>query len=179
MEERLHNSINNNEESNEQLWAEFIAGNMLSFRKIYKFSYQSLYNYGIQYLSHEQTEDCIQNLFLYMLHHRNSIRQPDNVKSYLFISFRNRIFKFLRKNKKHVELINDELVYSDTEDDITDNIIPHLKKLLKRLSPREFQVVEMKYFQEFKNDEISLMLGIEYQTVRNTLSNAIKKMKKI
>jgi RNA polymerase sigma factor (sigma-70 family) len=175
----MGNSIKIDEQINaEKLWSEFVAGDMTSFRKIYKLSYQTLYNFGIRHLSHEQTEDCIQNLFLYLLHHRNSTQQPNDLKSYLFVSFRNRIFRFLKKNKVHVELQNDEIVYPESEEDHTESLLLGLKRLLKRLSPREYQVVDMKYYQEYKNNEISAILGIDNQTVRNTLSNAIKKMKK-
>lgn len=161
----------------ELLWQQFIDGDMVSFRKIYIDNYQNLYNYGIQYLSSNEVEDCIQNLFLKLLQKRKSYKVVKNVNSYLFISFRNQIIRSKQKKKiVFQELVND--VRADSISTIKDNIFTEVTSLLKKLSPREYEVIQLKYFNNLKSKEIAETLNIENQTVRNTITNAFKKLRK-
>ncbi|MEN8193252.1 MAG: sigma-70 family RNA polymerase sigma factor [Bacteroidota bacterium] len=161
----------------ELLWRQFIKGDMRSFRSIYETNYQHLYNFGLTYLTPDEVEDCIQNLFLYILQHRKSIAKVKNVKAYLFISFRNQIARTKKSEKFNFQQLDLNLsenlqVFSK------ESMIPELHGYLKKLSPRENQVIHLKYYENFKNMEIAESLGLEYQTVRNTLTNALKKLRK-
>ena len=164
--------------SPEILWERFIDGDMSSFRCLYTEYYQNLFSFGLKYLSSDETEDTIQNLFLYILQSRESLSKVQSVKAYLFISFRNQILK-QRKAKKlaflHVDLesvIDQQISYTK------ESKIKELFTFLKILSPKEHEIIQLKYFQKYKNQEIATSLNIKCQTVRNILSNAIKKLKK-
>jgi RNA polymerase sigma factor (sigma-70 family) len=169
----------NNTDDSDKLWDNFVAGDMYSFRQIYQLNYQFLYDFGIKYMSVEETEDCIQNLFLYLLNQRKSIARIKDIKSYLFISLRNSIFKQLKKRNKQIQINETEFNIVETDEFSNENLFNQLVKLLLKLSPREHQMVRMKYYHGYRNIEIATKLDIDYQTVRNTLGNAIKKMKAI
>jgi len=164
------------EYSQELLWKQFTQGDMSSFRKIYETNYRDLYDYGLRYLTGDQVEDCIQNLFLYILQHQKSIRKIKNVKAYLFVSFRNRIHKQNESKRIFFEPIS-SFVSADDSSYYKESLFSELRKLIRKLSPRESEIIHLKYYQGFKNMEIAHSLGIEYQTVRNTLAKAIKKLK--
>jgi len=165
--------------SPEKLWENFISGDMVSFRQLYQLHYDFLFTYGLKYVSQEEIEDSIQNLFLYLLQNRSAISKIKDVKSYLFISLRNNIFKILKKKYKHVEVNDNEFVILEEYNEDKENLFEELVKLLKKLSPREYEIVQLKYYQGYKNMEIATLLNLDYQTVRNTLGNAIKKMRVI
>jgi len=163
----------------EILWQNFCAGDMPSFRKIYNRYYQPLFNYGLKYLEKNEVEDCIQDLFLYILQHRESIAKVHNVNGYLFRSYRNQLSK--KANAKKIifeKLEKDTVDLKDKQSAENEIFITELLQyLIQKLSPREQEIVHLKYFDSLKNKEIAIRLNIEYQTVRNTLANAVKKMR--
>lgn len=163
----------------EKLWNDFIAGDMNSFLHIYEGHYDLLFAYGLKYLDKEEVEDSIQNLFLHILQNRNALCNVNDIKSYLFISLRNNMFKLLKKKHKKVSISENEFIILDEEAESNDGLIVEIINFFKKLSPRESQIVQMKYLEGYKNLEIAELLEIDYQTVRNISGSAIKKMRKI
>ena len=164
------------DKSQEQLWQLFIDGDMHAFNLIYSNHYQMLHNFGIKFLSHSEIEDAIHDTFLNLLNYKKSLKEVNNVKAYLFKCLRNQIFKIKKSNKFEFTLI-EGAIQSDTETHDKEKVLVELKKIIKQLSPREREIVYLKYFQHFNNKEISGLLDIKYQTVRNILANAIIKLR--
>ncbi len=164
-------------QSPELLWEQFLKGDMLAFRTIYIAHYEALFFYGAKYLSNNEVEDSIQSLFLYILQHKKYLSKVSNVKAYLFKSLRNQITK-LAKAKQLLYKHLDKEVAIEEENDSIEPLLTELMKILKKLSPREFEIIHMKYYQEYSNFEIADSLGLKNQTVRNTLRNALRKMRK-
>ena len=160
----------------EQLWTAFVKGDMPSFRVIYETHYQLLYNFGLKYLQESEVEDCIQSMFLYILQHRKSSSKVKNVKAYLTVSLRNTIFKF-KKNKEFNYVFIENLLIAEQVSISKEKLVIEVQKILAKLTPRENEIIKLKYFQNYKNMEIAEHLGIKYQTVRNILHNAFKKIK--
>lgn len=160
----------------ENLWKCFLDGDMNAFRSLYSTHYKMLYNFGKKYLSPTEVEDCIHDTFLNILHYKNSIGQVTKVKTYLFKSFRNQLLKTKKRRQVEFQLTNETIV---SNDDPIENeaLLKEVKKLIEQLSPREKEIVYLKYFQNFNNHEISDLLNIKYQTVRNILAGAIKKLR--
>lgn len=158
------------------LWSQFINGDMTAFHAIYSFHYEMLYNFGKRYLKSYEVEDCIHDTFLNILNSKNTKTEVRNVKAYLFISFRNQIYKFKKPDKLEFNLIEGAIPNED-DDQSREEILKELKKLIAQLNPRERELIYLKYFQNFNNFEISEMLEIKYQTVRNILAGAIKKLR--
>ncbi len=99
------------------------------------------------------------------------------MKAYLFVSLRNLITN-TNTSKKIIFQQIDPNISSEHNTSSKESILTELYKFLQKLSPRENEIIHLKYFQGFKNMEIAESLGLEYQTVRNTLNNAIKKLRK-
>ncbi len=164
-----------NKEIYRLLWIDFIKGDMISFRKIYADFYPLLYNFGSLYLDKEDIENAIQDLFLYILQRRKNIKKVENVKAYLITSYKHRIFKILKSKNVSLESLEPQIKI-ETQDNIWEDL---LKKIINKLTPREKEIVELKYYQNYRNREIASCLNIEYQTVRNILHHAIQKMRLI
>lgn len=158
------------------LWSLFINGDMTAFNAIYSYHYEMLYNFGKRYLKSYEVEDCIHDTFLNILNSKNTKPEVRNIKAYLFICLRNQIYKYKKENKLEFSLIEGTIPNEDNDQN-RDEILKELKKLIAQLSPREKELVYLKYFQNFNNFEISEMLDIKYQTVRNILAGAIKKLR--
>ncbi|MEN8187116.1 MAG: sigma-70 family RNA polymerase sigma factor [Bacteroidota bacterium] len=163
-------------DSSEELWLQFLNGDMIAFRSLYNYHYQTLYNFGLKFLKPAKVEDCIHDTFLNILNYKESLKEVKNVRAYLYKSFRNQAIKTIRSNKLDFNLVEGSIP-QDVEDSDKEKLISELKKLIQELSPREREIIYLKYFQEFNNMEISELLGIKYQTVRNILAGAIKKLR--
>ncbi|MCK5781032.1 MAG: sigma-70 family RNA polymerase sigma factor [Flavobacteriales bacterium] len=163
----------------ELLWQKFLDNDMSAFHRIYRENYQVLFSYAMRfYYDKSSAEDCLQTMFLNILNSRQKLPKVKNVKAYLMKSLRNQIL-----NSKRTK-IDDFPLIADSEFDfkkkgLNENVYGQLKELINKLSPRERELVYLKYFHGFRSTEISTLLDIEYQTVRNILANAITKMRKL
>lgn len=135
-----------------------------------------LHNFGIKFLSPSEIEDAIHDTFLNLLNYKKSLKEVNNVKAYLFKCLRNQIFKIKKNNKLEFSLIDGTIPIDEDSND-KEKVLIELKKIIKQLSPREREIVYLKYFQHFNNKEIADLLDIKYQTVRNILANAIIKLR--
>lgn len=178
MEKSLNSHNESSNKAHSKLWALFIKGDSSAFQTIYSFHYQMLYNFGKRFLNEAEVEDCIHDTFLNILKYKNSAAEVSNVKAYLFKCLRNQIYKVKKENQLEFDL-NEGTIFHEDDDQDKEVILNQLKEIINKLSPREREIVYLKYFQNFNNIEISELLDINYQTVRNILGNAIKKLRKL
>lgn len=176
MKKSLNSHNNSSQKSHSELWTSYVNGNQEAFKIIYNYYYQMLYNFGKRFLSASEIEDCIHDTFLNILKYKESSLEVKNVKAYLFKCFRNQVFKVKKNTQLEFDLNEGTIPYEEDNKD-KELILKQLKKIIKELSPREREIVYLKYFQNFNNIEISELLDINYQTVRNILANAIKKLR--
>lgn len=172
--------------NDEMLWDQFRDGCDYSFKVIYETHIKSLLLYGRKLNNNRDfVANCAQQLFANLLDRRKHLGPTDNINFYLFKSFRSILIKELRKvSKVNNDLQGDQT--PDKEDSIEDKIIyeeyiqqrnKNLHRALDHLSPREKEVLYLKYFTKVSNKEISEILSISYQSVKNTASRAIGKLK--
>ena len=176
MKKTINSFKNSNIKTHSELWTLFIDGDSAAFHEIYSFHYQMLYNFGKRFLKPEEVEDCIHDTFINILKYKNSTAEITNVKAYLFKCLRNQIYKVKKTNQLEFDLIEGTIPYEE-DDHSKELILKELKGIINKLSPREREIVYLKYFQNFNNIEISELLDLNYQTVRNILGNAIKKLR--
>ena len=121
----------------------------------------------------------IQDLFVTLLSRRDRLSETDNIRFYLFSSIRRRLFKALNtKQHKVTDLFDtnnppfhfDEGVEPHYGDDEEENrFFKMLMGSVNKLADRQKEIIYLKYHLGLNNKEIADMLGISYQTVRNTL----------
>ena len=167
------------EDNQELSWRKFIENDMSAFHVIYRENYQLLFSYAMRfYPDKSSAEDCLQTMFLNILSSREKLPIVKNVKGYLIKSLRNQILNSKRSKIEEFPLIADS-EFDFKKMGLGENVYKQLTELIDKLSPRERELVYLKYFHDFRSTEISELLGIEYQTVRNILANAITKMRKL
>ncbi len=168
-----------NENSQEINWLKFLENDMSAFHEIYRENYQLLFSYAMRFHSDKPSaEDCLQNMFLNILNSREKLPVVKSVRAYLVKSLRNQILNSKRSKIEEFPLIADS-EFDFKKKGLNENVYKQLTELIDKLSPRERELVYLKYFHGFRSTEISGLLDIEYQTVRNILANAITKMRKL
>lgn len=148
--------------------------------------YPTLYNYGTK-LTRDYTlvEDCIHDLFLDLWRRRMYLGETEHVKFYLLKSLRRKVYaerkskdKWLLQDWEHTDMIefNGEFSVESIiiESESAEINIKKLRQVLGGLSKRQREAIYLKFYQEMDNEQISKMMSINYQSVRNLVHTAIK-----
>lgn len=174
--------------TDETLWYFFRRGDKIAFKTLFKKYYPLLYAYGMKICSDvDLTEDNLQNLFIYLFENAKNLEDIKNLKAYLFVSFKRRLLKQVKKQNlttgiTDADIIQQNLFFSPQEialkQDIQFLCSKTLHVLLNELSPREKEVVYLKYYSGLNTIEISEVMDITSQSVLNTLQKAMKRLRK-
>jgi len=173
-----------NDNPDKNLWQFFVGGDLNAFSTLFKNYYQQLHNYGLR-ISNDSamTEDCLQDFFVYLYEHRESLGNIKCVRSYLFVSFRRSVIKALKKRREltSIDEINSRFTFSEEEirfeKEMSKQKAVIVNSVLNRLSPREREVIYLKYYSDLKTPEITEVMHISYQSVLNTLQKAFTKLR--
>lgn len=178
-----------NKESDLRIWQNFRKGDKAAFQQIYFNHYRFLYNYCRKYTNDtSMVEDIIQDLFVTLLERKDYISDTDNIRFYLFSSIRRRLFKTLNdKEFKVTDLFSNDNPAFHLDQGVEPNFgnndeenrfQKHLINSLNNLGERQKEMIYLKYYSGLNCKEIADMLGVSYQTTRNTLCTALSKIRK-
>lgn len=169
------------------IWHLFVEGDINAFSTLFKTYYSQLHNYGLKISGNlVHTEDCLQSFFVYLFDNRKNLGTISHIKSYLFVSYRRALLKYLKKERKFTtyeevferstvfEFSHEELM---VEQEFTKIRVHALTKLLNSLSPRERETIYLRYYTGLSTNEIAEVMNISYQSVLNTLQKAFTKLK--
>jgi len=171
-----------------ELWMYMKNGDMESLSKIYNKYFFDLFHYGLKISGDENlTRDCIHDLFFQLWSRKNVTNQVFKVKPYLLQCFRRRIIKQLRQNKDSMISACQELFYEQEssheshliEDESYKESVNKILFALQNLTRRQQEAVHLKYYMELEYNEICEIMNLQYQSVRNLISEGIKKMREI
>ncbi|OHX67683.1 RNA polymerase sigma factor [Flammeovirga pacifica] len=145
-----------------------------------------LYKYGYHFCQDAAlVEDCVQDLYLRLWEKRRSLGETDNVKLYLMVSLKRSIFEKLKKNNKvtsddQIEdtfdvsfTMEESIIHSETDKINKDKLL----KTLASLSGRQKEVIYLRFYNGFTPEEVSEVMNISNQSVRNLQASALKKMR--
>lgn len=170
-----------------QLWNRFREGDPAAFSDIYETHIQALFRYGTKLLPDDsRVLDCIHDLFVELHLHRNTIGETDNIRLYLFQSLKHKIFRHLKNSRKiatdaldrHPFLL--EATFDEQPDDpeTTRQKRRLLRRALNQLPSRQKEIIYLRYINDFDLEEITRIMDISYQAVRNTLHKAIETLRR-
>jgi RNA polymerase sigma factor (sigma-70 family) len=152
--------------------------------------YNKLYRSGLKWcLDSDLTEECIQLIFSELWKYRHSLSEIQSFEAYLKSSLKKRIFKELQKVNS-IEKVNwddaetfilstqsyEEILIKQESDE---NLKHQIQLALEQLSPRQKEIIVLKYFEELSFKEISERTGLQTDSVYKTLHEAIKKLRAI
>ena len=174
--------------STDTLLASFQAGNMAAFSQLYDLHINILFNYGLKLtIDKELLKDCIHDIFVKLYTKKEELGTIDNLKSYLFISLKNKLCDELRKrmymSDTAIEDVN-AVAPTDVEDDYMEeeqrkNEFSLVKRLLDQLSPRQRVALTLFYIEEKKYEDICEIMNMNYQSVRNLMHRGLTKLRSL
>lgn len=168
-----------------KLWQEFKSGDEAAFALIYQKFFPCLFNYGDKICPEQEiVKDCIQDLFVYLWHNRNSLADTNSIKYYLWTALKRRIIKAVSATDQSLD---DLFVLSVSEEGIEEAIIAkeitqarkqQLLSVMRSLTKRQRQAVSLKFFHNLKNEEIAQRMSIRVEAVYNLVSKSLVTLRK-
>ncbi|MEA5402750.1 MULTISPECIES: RNA polymerase sigma factor [Arcicella] len=184
------NRVSYEETELSRLWLHFKNGSGEAFDQIFLMRYKELYNYATRFTKDKELiKDCLQDLFLELWSHRERLL-PENpyVTIYLIKAFKNNLFRKLKIEKRlgNVIDIDDYATLTDGESIESEWIAEEflqenektIRQAIKQLPKRQQEVIYLKYYKGFSNEEIASIMDIERQTVANFLHRSILNLKR-
>lgn len=168
-------------------WKEFLQGSSVAFEFLYDKYFPVLFRYGMHFSKdRSQIKDCLQDLFVNLYTHRASLKQAENVRYYLYSSFRRKMIRNNRQFKKLYDELPDyydfEVVFSH-EQVLISNQLDELqkKKMLKafsQLSKRQKEAVYLRFYESMSYEEIAVVMEFkEVKYARTLVYRAIAVLK--
>lgn len=155
-----------------------------AFRKLFDMYYQDIYGYSASILkSRELAEENVQDVFMKVWLHRESLDISKSFKSYIFTIARNQAFNILNKAANDI-ILKEEIFYESQKAheqgdySIREDDCKKLKtQAMRQLPPKRKRIFKMSRKQGMTYEEISEELGISVNTVRNQMSKALESMR--
>lgn len=155
-------------------------GNHKAFNSLYAYYWKQVYNFCRIYVSKDNAEEILQEVFIKVWLGRTVINENRNFKGYLFVITRNEIFDWFRKKKisdnQILPLVSAlESYYGDAEEEATlVNMREYLDKLIEKLPPKSKMIFNLSRKSHLTNSEISDRLHISVKAVEAGITRSLK-----
>ncbi|MBO9613218.1 MAG: sigma-70 family RNA polymerase sigma factor [Dyadobacter sp.] len=170
------------------LWQRFRLGDEEAFTLLYQRYVRVLYSYGKKLITDEAiVEDLVQDLFIDLWQSRSRLADAESPRFYLFRSLRRRIHRNCNgRFNEPWDLIDEEFhpVSLPKESEIIESEQSQKQKdeldtWLKSLPGRQYEVMMLRFYQDFSYSQISQILTINEQSVRNLVQRAVSKLRQL
>ena len=141
--------------------------------------YSPLCEYASHYISDEDSEELVQDLMLFIWETRKSLLIGTSLKSYLFISTKNRCLNAIKKNSYHEQIhskIYDKLKdqFEDPDYYFVNELTENINKAINELPDTYRDTFTLSRFGDLTNPQIADKLGVSIKTVEYRISQALK-----
>ena len=136
-------------------------------------SYEAMYRMAYTYMRNEDNSmDVVQESIVKAIKNSGQLKETAYIKTWLFRILINTALDELKRQKKILPLLTeDEEAVEDRYED-TD-----VKILLEQLNESERNIIILRFFEEWKIEEIADFMGKSSSTVKSTLYRSLKKLK--
>lgn len=164
-------------------WKRFRNGDVDAFEAIIRGEFRALFEYGTRFVHDRDTlNDCIHDLFASLWDRRRHLTDTDQIRPYLLKSLRNRLLKELQRTQPLTgfDYTHD---YPQMEENAEARMISveaaderrkQVGSVLHSLTPRQREIIHLKFFENLSHEQIADVLDISRPAVANLLSQALK-----
>jgi RNA polymerase sigma factor (sigma-70 family) len=166
------------------LWNAFQRGDVNAFEEIYRTHSAPLFAYGKRLCAdHDLVQDTVQDIFVEIWTRRATLRDLHTIKYYLFRIMRN---KLARLHQKAAVLVHDDDVSFDfqrlfspaiddliTQEETSVEQVARLQQSIRQLPGRQREAIMLAFYDNFSNEEIAGIMGINHQSVINHLNRGL------
>ncbi len=157
---------------------------------LFSIHYNKLYRMGLKWsMDSDLSKECIQLVFKDLWQYRRTLSDIESFEAYLVASLRKRIAKEIQKQKPFEPLDLDSLDQRQLPTESYEEVMilqetnettkAQLQQALNVLSPRQKEIIILKYFEELTYNEICERTGLQVDTLYKILHEAIKKLRMV
>ena len=168
-------------------WQKFIDGDNDALALIYERYFRKMCSYGIVIgFCEHLCKDAVQDVFCSIYDSRKKLGHVEDVEAYLLKCLKHRLFDIYKERKK-INCVNCENLWIDLEDDLIDTIINEenqlminneVERLLKKLKPRQREVVYCRFHHNLKFNEIGVLMDMSPDAAKKLLYRTLKVMRR-
>lgn len=148
--------------SKEKIIEELLLNN---YNQYFRLAYSYIHN-------DDDAADIVQNGAYKAIKNSSSLKEEAYAATWLYRIMINEIFTFFKQRKtESIEAVSEETGREDNYEDID------LKRALETLPEEERMIVELKYFEELKLEEIAVIMDENVNTIKSRLYRSIRKLK--
>lgn len=175
-----------NEKTDIDLWNQIRKGDIQAYNKLYDRYIDSLFTFGIQYTNDETlVQDAIHDIFVELHRYHKTVSEQVQIKSYLFKSLHNDIYKKLKRQSKTVlfDYFTEDVSETDSVqeqlilEEITFSKNAKLESALSSLTKKQRQALNLRFTQDLSYEEISSTLGISLESCRTLIYRSLKDLR--
>ncbi|GAB2521247.1 RNA polymerase sigma factor [Spirosoma aerophilum] len=168
------------------LWEGVRRQDHQSLTDLYGQMYTDLLNFGI-FFGHDgmTTKDAVNQVFLEVWERGKELPPVENVRSYLITYLRRKLLREYEQGSRFSALTDTEILSQRSYEEVIveaqreERIRQRLQEALVQLTPRQKELIEMRFFRNLSNEAISQETGMNINTVYNTISSALKTLRQI
>lgn len=177
-------------ESDQELWQRVLNSHAPSLDAIYFRYVDDLFDYGMKIVRNESIiEDTIQDIFVELWNKRETLESIEYLKTYLLVALKRRLIRKterLRRSSSISNLENESAVEFSLKLIVEPEIFKKhdeadrkhkIQTALNKLTPKQREVIFLKYYQHLSYSEISDILEIETKAVYKLMARALNGLK--
>ena len=169
-----------------QLLERMCAGDTGALGVLYMRYAPSVSNFAYRFIRvREDVDDITHNIFYSLWENRDSIRNAESLKSYLFMMTRNAIFKSFKHNRVRLEYeaeikcdINDQSTDGETLVS-TKDLLEMIELLIAQMPEKQRAAFRMSRYEHKTYEEIAEVLGVSPKTVQYYISQTLAELRKL
>jgi RNA polymerase sigma-70 factor (family 1) len=159
-------------------------GDADAFHQLYQFHKRDVFKLVHMRLPDiEDAKDVVQDIFIDLWLKKEALQAIRDIKPYLYVLARNQVITAYRR--KNVQLRNESLLFeglntldhSAEDNTIAKELYAQINEIVEQLPETTRQCYHLSKNEGKRNGEIADLLNISEKTVRNNLSEALKRLK--
>ena len=176
----------------EKNWQLLAEGEKQGLYACFDIFYDDLYRFGLaMYKNPELVKEGINNLFIELWKIKEKLSTVNNIQQYVLTTYKRVLYKTYVHYNSGIEFeeLDEVAIESGYSEQSYEAILiasqhdEHLKKRLQnalsQLSPRQREIIKLRYFDQTSFAEIAVITGLTERTIYNTLYNGIKTLKEV
>ncbi len=165
------------------LWRRLKTGDIKAFNELYDRYAHILFSFGQIYSKDKETiKDCIHDLFFELYKYRKNLSDTNNIKNYLFLSFRRKIQA--SKSNKITLVYSENIIETDNKKFISfpdiyneDEKLEKLKDEINKLPDRQKEAIILRFHSELSYNDIAELMDISVESVRKNIYRSVKTLR--
>ena len=161
------------------LLEEIQKGNSDAYKEMFNKFYSPLCEFASQFISDSDAEELVQDLMLYIWESRKQLAIESSLKSYFFVSVRNRSYNAIR-NQQYKKKVHSALYeklkeqFEDPDYYMIDELATRIQNAIKELPDSYRETFELSRFGDMTNAQIAATLSVSIKTVEYRMSQSLK-----